>query len=153
MGKLGITWIMKIDNCGGKSHLLHIRKGENSSCWCILDEVGLRRGWQDGDEGNTQTFPAAEVCDCEKPPPRDKTQCLRQERLCVLIWKFPFLHADNILRRVKNRNCHPQPRVIALGTAFLSLQLMEKCTPLIILNPISGVGEGEMHYVGRGRGN
>lgn len=45
-------------------------------------------------------FPAVEVCDCEKTP-CDKTQSLRKERLCVLIWKLPFLHADNVLRRLK----------------------------------------------------
>lgn len=43
-----------------------------------------------------------------------KTRCLREERLCVLIWKFPFLQADNILRRVKIGIAIPSP-VLSLG--------------------------------------
>lgn len=123
-GRKGCRWTWhqgtdekwKLTIVGGASHISWTSLNDKTAPCCgILGWLGLRKGRQDGDEGDTPAFPAVEVCDCENPP-RDKSQCLRKERLWVLIWKFPFLYADNILRRVK----------IGIAIPSLTLSLWEQ---------------------------
>lgn len=148
---------MKNENwqlCGGKWHLLDIMKWQNNSF-----AAGAWDGWGWGRAGRMemrailQHFLQLRCVIVRNHPPCDKSPCLRKERLWGLIWKFPFLYTDNILRGVKIGIAIPSLVVIALGTAFLSLLLMEKCIPLITLSTISAVGEVELHYMGCGRRN